>query len=75
MFTVLSDGRGMPAITFFILSPALLNKSNFCPVRGSDHSPYVNIPTFRSPAKVQHHQLEGLQQRPYHSGFTHFLGG
>ncbi|WP_339038499.1 hypothetical protein [Serratia symbiotica] len=53
----------------------MLNKSNFWPARGSDHSPSVNIATFRGPVKVQHHQLEGLQQRPYHSGFTHLLGG
>ncbi|WP_339036711.1 hypothetical protein [Serratia symbiotica] len=42
------------------------NKSNFWPARGSDHSPSVKIATFRSPAKVQHHQLEGSQQRHYH---------
>ncbi|WP_339036967.1 hypothetical protein [Serratia symbiotica] len=53
----------------------MLNKSNFWPERGSDHSPSFKIATFRGPAKVQHHQLEGLQQRPYHSGFTHLLGG
>ncbi|NIH15975.1 MAG: hypothetical protein G5700_04905 [Serratia symbiotica] len=53
----------------------MLNKSNIWPARGSDHSPSVKIAIFRGPAKVQDHQLEGLQQRPYHSGFTHFLGG
>ncbi|WP_339036725.1 hypothetical protein [Serratia symbiotica] len=53
----------------------MLNQSNFWPGRGSDHSSAVKIATFRGPAKVQHHQLEGLQQRPYHSGCTHFLGG
>ncbi|NIH15771.1 hypothetical protein [Serratia symbiotica] len=42
----------------------MLNKSNIWPARGSDHSPAVKIATFRGPEKVQHHQLEGLQQRP-----------
>ncbi|NIH16405.1 MAG: hypothetical protein G5700_08370, partial [Serratia symbiotica] len=31
----------------------MLNKSNFWPARGSDHSPSVKIATFRGPAKVQ----------------------
>ncbi|NIH16250.1 hypothetical protein [Serratia symbiotica] len=43
----------------------MLNKSNFWPPRGSDHSSSVKIATFRGPEKVQHHQLEGLQQRPF----------
>ncbi|NIH16349.1 MAG: hypothetical protein G5700_07915, partial [Serratia symbiotica] len=34
----------------------MLNKSNFWPGRGSDHSPSVKIATFRGPAKVQHQQ-------------------
>ncbi|WP_339037126.1 hypothetical protein [Serratia symbiotica] len=53
----------------------MLNKSNFWPGRGLDHSPSVKIATCRGPVKVQYHQLKGLQQRPYRSGFTHFLGG
>ncbi|NIH16280.1 MAG: nicotinate-nucleotide diphosphorylase, partial [Serratia symbiotica] len=32
------------------VSEALLNKSNILPGRGSDHSPSVNIATFRGPA-------------------------
>ncbi|NIH16258.1 hypothetical protein [Serratia symbiotica] len=42
----------------------MLNQSNIWTARGSDHSTSVKIATFRGPAKVQHHQLEGLQQRP-----------
>ncbi|NIH15466.1 hypothetical protein [Serratia symbiotica] len=37
----------------------MLNKSNILPGRGSDHSPSVNIATFRGPAKVRF-----IQQRP-----------
>ncbi|NIH15510.1 hypothetical protein [Serratia symbiotica] len=42
----------------------MLNKSNFWPARGSDHSHSVKIATFRGQAKVQNHQLEDLQQGP-----------
>ncbi|NIH15508.1 hypothetical protein [Serratia symbiotica] len=37
----------------------MLNKSNFWPPRGSDHSPSVKIATFRGKAKVRF-----IQQRP-----------
>ncbi len=69
------ENKGTDAFLAFCETVALLNKSNIWPARGSDHSPSIKIATFRGPAKVQHHQLEGLQQRPYHSGFTHLLGG
>ncbi len=47
-------------MAIFPTKGALLNKSNIWPARGSDHSPSVKIATFRGPAKVQHHQLEGF---------------
>lgn len=56
-------------------SEALLNKSNFCGPAGSDHSPSDRAATYRGKAKVQDHQLESLQQGPYHSRLSHFLGG
>ena len=54
---------------------ALLNKSNFCWVEGSDHTSSRQRRPFRGKAKVQNHQLVHLQQSSHQPWLPHFLAG